>query len=416
MATVPDDIQRLKDEYRALSQSDENRRRLSLWEPEVVARDQWHGRPRLGALRGQGTVPVEVIIQYPFFLPLLGMNLAEVYQDPAAYLRFHLQRMLWVFRHVPDDVPLDGVMPIYLSTPFEPSLFGVPFHWFDHQDPAIDQNAPPPVRTRADLDRLQPIDFRQSGMMPLAFRLYEGVCELAGDDLKVAFPEWQRGPFGVAHYVRGYQDLLADMASDTEFVHALLARITSERRAWFEARGRYLGQPVAAASILNDEVDAAVISPAHYYGLILPYESQIGRFHGAISYWHSCGNTGPMARDVVSTGRVEILDVSGWTDFGQVLASIDERHLRIERRFKPVEDLQAAPPERMEARVRETVDLACGHDVGALCLRTSGIQPWQNPQADIEQVRRWIDTARRVADETLRAHGIDAPASQARAD
>lgn len=122
-----------------------------------------------------------------------------------------------------------------------------------------------------------------------------------------------------------------------------------------------------------------------------------------------------VARDVVSTGRVEILDVSGWTDFGQVLASIDARHLRIERRFKPVEDLQAAPPERMEARVRETVDLACGHDVGALCLRTSGIQPWQDPQADIEQVRRWIVTARRVADETLRAHGIDAPASQARA-
>jgi hypothetical protein len=243
-------------------------------------------------------------------------------------------------------------------------------------------------------------------MMQLAIRLYEEVRELVGDHMVVVFPEWQRGPFGVAHYLRGYQDLLADVAADPEFVHALLTRITAERQAWFEARARYLGQPIAAASILNDEVDAAVISPAHYRNFILPSEREIGRFHGRISYWHSCGNIGPIARLVVDLGCVDMLDVSGWTDLGQVLASIDAHGLRIERRFKPVEDLQDASPQRIEQRIRDTVGLACRHGVGALCLRTSGIQPWQNPQADVEQIRSWIGTARRVIDEELRSNGI----------
>jgi hypothetical protein len=399
MTVVPDDIRQLLDEYLTLSQSEENQRRLSLWEPEVVARDQWHGRPRLGSFRQDGTVPVEVIIQYPFFLPLFQMNLAEVYQDPAAYLRFFLQRTIWVFRNVPDDVPLDRVIPIYLSTPFEPSMFGVPYQWFAHQDPAINQQVRPPVQTRHSLDRLQPIDFYSSGMMPLAIRLFEGVRELADEMFTVVFPEWQRGPFGIAHYLRGYQDLLADLVADVEFVHEIMAHIIQERRAWFEGRARYLGEPVPAASILDDEVDAAVIGAKHYRDFILPYEKEIGQLHGHISYWHSCGNTGPIAHHVVSIGCVEMLDVSGWTDFGQVLASVNARGLRIERRFKPVEDLQDATPDHMEKRVRDTVQLARRYDVGALCLRTSGIQPWQNPQADIEKVRQWIGIARRAVDE-----------------
>ena len=406
MPKAPDDIRALIDDYLCLSESAENQRRLAMWERELAARDQWHGRPRLGSLRRDGVVPVEVIIQYPFFLPLFRMDLAEVYQNPVAYLRFHLQRLNWVFQNVPDDVPLDGVVPIYLSTPFEPSLFGVPLQWFAHQDPAINQQAGAPVQGRQDLQRLEPIDFGRSGMMPLAIRLYEEVRELVAGDLVVLFPEWQRGPFGIAHYLRGYQDLLADLAADPEFVHAIMAHITRQRRAWSEERARYLGEPVSPATILDDEVDAAVIGPHHYRDFILPYEKEIGQFHGCISYWHSCGNIAPIARHVVGIGCVEMLDVSGWTDLERVLSSIDARGLRIERRFKPVEDLQGATPEWMEERIRHTVKLACQYGFGALCLRTSGIQPWENPQADIEKVRCWIGIARRVVGEELQAKGV----------
>ncbi len=260
---------------------------------------------------------------------------------------------------------------------------------------------------RGDLERLKPLDFSQSGMMPLAHRLYSGVSEMVPGEFTVVFPEWLRGPFGVALYVHGYQDMLADLVADPEFAHAIMERVTHERRLWFEARARYLDQPIPPTTILNDEVDAAVIGPHHYRDAILPYEKVIGDTHKRILYWHSCGNIGPMARDILSIGQVELLDISGWTDLEQVFVSLlsaesgdGARKQRFEIRFKPVEDLHEASPDWIEQRLRHILSLCRRYDVSALCLRANAIQPWQSQEADLEKVRQWIDIARRVVAET----------------
>ena len=55
MNDIQDEIKYLLDEYLNLNDSEENRRRLACWEPEVCARDQWHGRAIEGAPgTGQG--------------------------------------------------------------------------------------------------------------------------------------------------------------------------------------------------------------------------------------------------------------------------------------------------------------------------------------------------------------------------
>jgi hypothetical protein len=46
-----------------LNASEENRRRLACWEPEI-APDQWHGRTR-GAFKQDGRVPITIDIQNP---------------------------------------------------------------------------------------------------------------------------------------------------------------------------------------------------------------------------------------------------------------------------------------------------------------------------------------------------------------
>lgn len=401
---VPDDIRRLLEEYLTLSESEENQRRLRCWEPEVVARDQWHGRPRLGSFREEGAAPIQVTIQYPFYKSVFGpFSLAEVHQDPVTYLRFNLRRMIWVFRQVQDDIPLDRVMFVYVCSPFEPSFFGVPVHWSPDHDPLIDQKPRPPVQSGDDLEKLPPIDFYRSGMMPVALRIYEGVKEMVGEHLTVTFPEWLRSPFGVALYVRGYSDMLVDLVGNPEFSHAVMARIVQERQAWFEARARYLGQPVPPASIFNDEVDVSVISPRHYRNVILPHEQELSRYHKRISYWHSCGNIGPLARDITTLPGLEMLDVSGWTDPEQVLSTIDASNLRIERRFKPIDDLQDASPEWIAQRVRGTLRLCRQHNVSAVTLRVSGIQHWENPEADIAKVNQWIGIARRVVEDETKS-------------
>jgi len=387
-------VRRLIDEYLALSESQENQRRMKCWELEVCARDQWHGRPRVGAFQREGAVPITVDLQNTFWQQLFLEDLVQCYQDPVAYLRFHLEKRIAAFRYLADDTPLDRIIPIYLGTPFESSLFGVPVHFFPDKDPIIDQQAAVIVHSPKDLGRLDSLDFYKSGMMPLAHRLYEGVQEIAGDVFTVVFPEWIRGPFGVALYARGYQDLLVDLVADPVFADAVLEQVTKARQAWFLARARFLGESVPSGSLFNDEVDAGVISPQHYQEHILPFEESLARFHGRISYWHSCGNSAPMARDIVGMGRVDLLDVSGWTDLEEVLSSLEDEAPRLEIRLHPVKDLQRASPERMEARVCQVVALCHRYDVGAFTIRVSGLQPWLSVNEDIAQVQRWIATAR----------------------
>ncbi len=388
-----DEIERLIDEYLELSAGAENARRLRHWLPEICARDQWHGRPRPELFRREGTVPVQIDLQNTFLTQIEPHDLRECYTEPVAYLRFFLRKRIFAYRNLADDTPLDGVVPIYLSTPFEMSFFGVPHHLYADREPLIDQTRPV-VRNRDDLERLPAIDFRSSGMMPVAHRLYEGVCELAGARLKVVFPEWLRGPFGVALYLRGYQDFLVDMIGDPEFAQALLVRINQARIDWCRARGTYLGMPVGGGSLFDDEVDAAVIGARHYREHIRPHEAALADFHGEITYWHSCGNTAPMARDVTGIGRIGLLDVSGWTDLERVLDGIDARNQILEVRFNPVKDVQEAGDEDMAECIRRKVACCRRHDVSAFTLRVSGIQPWRNPVDDLDHLRRWIGCAR----------------------
>jgi hypothetical protein len=402
MVKATDDLQRLLDEYLMLSESPENRRRLTCWELEECARDQWHGRPRANAFRDEGALPITVDLQNTFWLHLFPQDLAAVYSEPEAYLRFHLQKRIAGFKLLQDDTPLDRVIPVYLSTPFETSLFGVPVEYFPDKDPIIDQR--PIIHSAADLGRLEHFDFYGSGMMPRAHRLYEGVRDLAGDSFRVLFPEWVRAPFGVALYVRGYQDLLVDMVNDTEMAEGIMSRVTVARETYFAERGRYLGEDIIPeGSLFNDEVDASVISARHYRKSIMPHEARLGAFHGRISYWHSCGNTAAMAADIVDMGCVDLLDVSGWTDLGRVLGSLRKPAPRLERRLHPLTDLQHATPEHMKEKVQQQIDLCRNHDVGSFTLRVSGLQVLTSFQEDLTQVQSWIAIAR-AASEAARQH------------
>ena len=142
--TIRDDIPHLLEEYLRRSETPENQRRLRCWEREVVARDQWHGRPREGAFRREGASPITVDLQNTTWLQFFPQDLAQCYREPQAYLRFFLQRRLAQFELLPDDTPLDRVIPIYFGTPFEPAMFGVPADFYPDKDPII---AVPPVGT-----------------------------------------------------------------------------------------------------------------------------------------------------------------------------------------------------------------------------------------------------------------------------
>ena len=396
MNQILEDIQRLSDEYLRLTAGPENRHRLACWEPEVCARDQWHGRSREGAFKNESSIPITIDIQHPLWLERFPQDLSHTFTDPAAYLLFYLQKRVTQFKEIPDDTPLEPIIPLWLHTPFEMSLFGMPFHYYPDKDPLMDSNSPV-CGSFEELDRLDAIDFYKSGMMPVAHKIYNGIKEIVGKSFTVLFPEWTRGPFGVAMHIGGYNDMLLKMAEDPDFVHALMRRVTNERKNYFKARAQFIGETnIPPGSLFNDEVDTGVIGPMHYRNFIKPYEMELGIFHGRISYWHSCGNTGSIVKDVAKMDYVDVLDISGYTDTEKALSSLNGNISRLDIRLHPLRDLQDASLAWMEDRVRRVVTLCRKYNVPSVSLRVSGLNPWETAEKDFNKIRQWVSIARKV--------------------
>ncbi len=400
MKKILDDIRRLIDEYLRLNDSQENRRRLACWEPEVCARDQWHGRAREGAFENEGSIPITIDIQHPLWLKIFPQDLSQTFRDPAGYLRFYLQKRVTQFKEFQDDTPLEPIIPIWLHTPFEMSLFKLPLHYYADKDPLIDLNSPI-CQTADELSKISPIDFYESGLMPLAHKIYNGIKELVQESFLVLFPEWTRGPFGVCLYLGGYNNMLMNMVRDPDFFHALMQRVTAERKNYFVFRARLTEEKtVPPGSLFNDEVDTGIIGPQHYREFIKPYEKELADFHGRISYWHSCGDTAAIVGEVVDLNRIDVLDISGYTDLAKALSSIDDKSLRFDIRLHPLEDLQDAEPDWMKARLEQVIVMCREHNVKSMSIRVSGLNPWKSPAEDFDKIRQWISVARRVISPT----------------
>ena len=398
MEPLPDNINALMDEYLALNHSQENRRRLACWEPEVCARDQWHGRAIEGAFAKDGSIPLTVDLQNPLWLELFPQNLAHTYTDAEAYLRFYLQKRIAQFKMFADDTPLEPIIPIWLHTPFEMSLFDMPYEYFPDKDPLIELGSPVCISSD-ELEAMPPVDFHNSGMMPAAHRIFEGIKEIIGDSFLVLFPEWTRGPFGVALALGGYNNVLLAMMRDPDYYHGLMSRITEERKIYFQKRAEIHPEyGVPPGSLFNDEIDATILGPAHYNNYIKPYEDELAEFHDRVSYWHSCGNTANVAKEVVGNHRIDVMDVSGYTDLAEALQNMGSPEPRLDIRLHPLRDLQDATLQWMEEKMKQTIDLCRQYEVKSLSIRVSGLNPWKSPQEDFEQIRQWIGIARRVVD------------------
>jgi hypothetical protein len=398
MNNIQDEIKNLIDEYLTLNASEENRRRLACWEPEICARDQWHGRAIEGAFAKEGLIPITIDIQNPLWLEVFPQDLSQTYTSPEGYLRFYLQKRVTQFKEFKDDTPLEPIIPIWLHTAFEMALFGMPYHYYPDKDPLADLSGTV-CHDLNDLESMPMIDFNHSGMMPVGHKIFEGIQEIVGNSFQVLFPEWTRGPFGVALHLAGYQNLLMAMIQNPEFVHAIMQRITDERKNYFISRGKLTGESVIPpGSLFNDDVDANIIGPKHYHDFIKPYEEDLAVFHGRISYWHSCGNTAIFMKELLSIDRIDVLDISGFTDPAQVIPEVSPRSPRLDIRLHPLEDLQDATPEQMEAKLTQVIELCRNSDLKSLSIRVSGLNPWKSAKEDFEQIRRWIAIARRVID------------------
>jgi len=147
---------------------------------------------------------------------------------------------------------------------------------------------------------------------------FEGLEEEAeylyrNTDYALVGPGCQTGLFEEAWALRGFENFLADLILNPDFVHALLRRVLDFRKAMM---GRYLqlvGRHLDVVYIADDVTmqTGPIMSPETYRRLIKPYQKEFFQFTKerteAKLFYHCCGNVAPFLEDFIEMG-VDIIN------------------------------------------------------------------------------------------------------------
>lgn len=232
-----DSIKKLTEKIEKLIHSPRNQKIAQAWKPqEYTAKDHWRGVPLLSTRAKM--IPFTVEPELPMWARILGFDVEEFYNNPRSYLENTLKIMIYRFEHFQDFTCIEKTIPIWLGTTLESSLLGSRTIFVKGESPWLDRE--PIIKKYEDLDKLNLPDFYKSGLMPVAHRMYNEINELVEGKYTVVFPEWGRGPFGVATHIRGLENLLSDMVLKPDFVHKLMCFITDARKVWIKERAKFL--------------------------------------------------------------------------------------------------------------------------------------------------------------------------------
>jgi hypothetical protein len=377
-----DTIRALEEQVRKLTESSENKRRLTLWEDSAISNDYWHGIPKTN--RPLFTLELERAT----YARIIGFSVVDFYKDPYVHIEANLRMMIFKFENIQDCTPIGKAFACYLGAGFERSLFGGESIYTD-QDAWMGRGAI--IEDRVDISTLEPVDFYKSSVMSETHRFYEQVRSILSDDFDLTFPQWSRSPFGVAWHIRGIDNLLYDLVEDPEWFGAFLNYVTDCRIKWVREREQFTGVPMHNCNIYNDEVTSPMISPATYRDFILPTEIRLSNEFGGINYWHSCGNTTSFVEYINQIPNLHMVTVSAWTDLERAEHFYDKEHITLEKQLHPYEGILGNPVRsNFEEGIRRITD---GFKGSKGIVRAEGIQMTDDFEKNLRYVRQWCACA-----------------------
>ena len=395
-------ITRLLDEYGKLCDSADNRRRVSLWENTdcgLRGETQWHGIPSYTAESGR-PMPVTAECLEKMWEQILGMDLRRFYTEADYFLEFFLRYKILKFQRLADDTPLTREIPICFGVTNEAGMLGQRVRLLPGMEPQLANE--PIVDENTDLPGS--VDFSRNDFLTgMAIPFFERVRALAGKEFRVIFPQWYRGPQGVAAYIRGFENFSIDMYENERFAHRLLRYVTDAAKEFARWRARYTGEPIARCDLFNDDIP--LMSPSSYRQFFLPYEQEISDFHGGVWYWHSCGDISQHVPEIRRLTGVQLIDfgVSMEDKIEGVRRLALEGHSQepraIEFRVMAQRHIQEAAEDEQKAYVRDILRGCRAHGITRYVLRSSGMSLLLGGEPDLARLARWVQLVREVQTE-----------------
>jgi uroporphyrinogen-III decarboxylase len=381
----------LLDRVARIEGSEKNRRRKAIWESSPIGGfSVFKAAPRNltfepGKNRG---IPLTVDFDFPLWADILDFDIHEYFHDPEAYLRANLAMKIFRHDNLDDDTYVDRSVDIWLGITMENSLFGVKSIFPQDDNPWSDPR--PVIQELSDIEAIELPDFYTSGLMPRVLHFYEKIKELCGEEFDITF-DWRQGPFGIARFLRGYENILIDTLENPDFVHRLMRLIVDSCRKWHEEKSKYLDKPIERNILGNDDISSPSVSPVAYDQYILPYEQELSEFYGGLLYWHSCGDVTPLMPYIRKIDDIEVFHVGPWTDLRQAVELFCPRSA-LEICLNPVE-IMDGDQASMRRRLEEIV-MVCGDN--PVTIRNDCMSRGKSAPHAMEKMKTWIETAREV--------------------
>jgi hypothetical protein len=384
------DISRLLDKVRVLVDSPRNRALYELWPAQIEPRAYadfgayyyWFPTP----VNHNGRIPYSLEVEPALWHKFFDLNLEQFYTDPATYLEYWLRITLYRFEHFHTDTPLTKTIDIDFGSVFPQSLFGMDVIYSANEGPWV--GLEPVWETEAKFASARFPSFYDSGLSPLAHRFYAEIRDLVGEDFRVHFISWRKGPFSLLTHLRGYVQLLVDFYDRPRFVHKMMAFVTEAMKQWYAERRAFTGEDHFGPIYLgNDEVGTPSISPAIYEEFVLPYEIDLSNYFGGIDYWHSCGNTTRLAPLIARIPNVHMFDIGPWTELRPAIeAYTNVPGASVMRRINPIDSVIRADDEQMVKPLHEVREM-CGGNIPTMVL-VDGLNYIEDWRADFEKIHQ----------------------------
>lgn len=388
------ELKKAMGQYLSKVESKKNKKRDQLWHSEwipwpVVFR-------RIPKLLSQTNNNVSIVAPplAPVWSKLLKFAVSNYYKEPELFLLNYIKSQVIAFdwEH---DLTIDKMIHYWPGNSFEASLYGGGTVYYKDKDP--DRLQEILLKEKKQLEELSCPDFFKSGLMPLVHRFYEETNNLlAGTGCNIFFPHIIRGTFGIALQLRGFNNLLLDLIDDPEWVHKLMRFLADSHKKWYKDRANFLGEPIPKVMLYNDEVDCNVIGPNIYKEFILPYEIELSKFHGGVSYWHSCGNITPILELIRQIPGLEMLNISAWTDYKKAAEICSDIPLEI--CLDAVSDVYQADYSQMRFKINDILTICASSDVKAYTIHLLGISPYfKSIDDDLYRLKQWLKIAKELA-------------------
>jgi uroporphyrinogen decarboxylase len=187
--------------------------------------------------------------------------------------------------------------------------------------------------------------------------------------------------FGVAWYLRSFENFMIDLLLNKEFAHALLRRVTDYQKARYARFLELVGDALDVVLFADDLAgqEGMFISPPIYREMIKPYHAELMEWIEARTkapvLFHSCGSVLPILDDYVDIG-LTILNPVQVSAKGMDTAALKKRYGQRITFWGAIDTHHVLPkgaPDDVRAEVRRRVaDL--GQDGGYVVAAVHTIQ------------------------------------------